>query len=277
MAIKLIALDLDDTLLGKDLKISEGNRRALMKAQEAGITLVLASGRPEAGMRVHAETLELPLRDGWIISYNGGRISRAQDHSPFWEKSLTREEALVLYDLSWREGLNFVTYDGKSILTPEVCEYCRVEQTLTGLPVEEKPDLRFHLPPNLPKVILMEHPEVLKAKLPLLKKEWGHRWHITLSKPFFMEFTPFAIEKGAALARLCEYLEILPEEVLALGDGMNDAGMLQWAGLGVAMANASEEVKVLAKAVTGHHDEDGVAEAVERYCLSTVSRGISVE
>ncbi len=267
MSIKLIVLDLDDTLLGKDLKISEKNKKALIQAQSLGIRVVLASGRPEAGMREHAKTLELPEREGWIISYNGGRITRADSQVPYWECSLTQEEGLALYDLSWRENLHFVTYGEEGILTNEVCEYSQVERTLTGLPLVEKSDLRFHLPKTLPKVILMEHPDIIKRKLPHLKNEWGTRWHITLSKPFFMEFTPFGIEKGAALAKLCKYLDVLPDQVMAIGDGMNDMGMIKWAGLGLAVANACEELKVHAQEITGHHDEDGVAQAVLKYCL----------
>lgn len=267
MAVKLIALDLDDTLLGVDLQVSAANRAALHQAMDLGVTVVLASGRPTAGMRQIAADLELARRGGWIVSFNGGQIVDCATGKVFWEKSLSRSEGADLLALSRREGLGFLTYNALGIITPQANEWTAVEKRLTGLPVIEYDNFAAHLPDSLPKAILLGEPEVVALKAFSLKAEFGQRWNIATSKPFFLEFTPFGIEKGSALHRLGEHLGISAAEAMALGDGHNDLPMIRWAGVGIAMDNAAEAVKAEADWIARHHDADGVAHAVQHFIL----------
>lgn len=268
MAIKLIALDLDDTLLGADLKVSPANREALHLAMDRGVVVVLASGRPTAGMLQIAADLDLARRGGWIVAFNGGQIYNCATGQVLWENSLSRSEGLDILAVARREGLGFLSYNSEGIITPQANEWTQVEHTLTGLPVLEYPDFEHRLPDRLPKVILLGSPDKVAAQVEPRRAEFGSRWNIVTSKPFFLEFTPFGIEKGSALQRLVDHLGLSAEQALALGDGHNDIPMITWAGTGVAMDNAAAAVKEAADWVTGHHDQNGVAHAIHKFVLS---------
>lgn len=271
MTIRLIALDLDDTLLGRDLEISPANRTALNAAQDGGCTVVLASGRPEEGMLRHARHLGLAERGGWVLSYNGGRVRLAAGGEALIDQSLSAEEAREIWALAERENLDFQTYFDGAIQARRDNPYARVEAQLTGLPLAFDEGLLVRLDRPVPKIILTGDPERLAEVCPRLQERLGGRWAITLSKPFFLEFTAQGIDKGASLARLCARLGVPRQEVLACGDGYNDMSMIRWAGVGVAMANAPEAVRAAADWVAPHHAEDGVARALERWLDSCQS------
>lgn len=265
MPYRILALDLDDTLLQEDLTISPRTRKALKKAQEAGVTVVLASGRPTGSIVPYARELGLPAFGGFIVGFNGAEVTDCRTGNLLFEKSLSRHDLHHLYDLSRVHGLFIQSYKGQEILTPKNNPYTEVEGRLTGLAIREVADFKAAFDGPAAKVILLEDPARLKAAAPVFQELLQGRMNVCISKPFFLEVMAQGVDKRHSLDRLVQSLGHTADAVMAVGDSYNDVGMLEYAGLGVCMANGPADVQSRADHVTGHHNEDGVAEAVERF------------
>lgn len=267
MPYKMVVLDLDDTLLRDDLTISPRTRGALRKAQEQGATVVLASGRPTGSMRRYAEELDLSRHGGWILSFNGAVITECATGRILFEQSLSAELVHEIHDLAATHGANVLSYVDDAIVTPRADEWTAVERRLTGMEVVEVPDFNAAIRGPAVKAIVLEQPARLKEIADDLRPKVAGRLNMATSKPFFLEFTANGIDKKHSLARLLAHLGIDPSEVVAIGDGQNDAGMIRLAGLGVCMANGPQEVRDAADHVTASNMDDGVALVVERFVL----------
>jgi len=267
MTYKMIVLDLDDTLLTSDLTISVRTKEALLAAQAKGVRVVLASGRPTGAMKRYAKELELEAHGGFLISFNGAVITECAGMRQHFRKSLSRAHMREIHDHARHHGVSILGYHQDRIITPEENPYTEVESTLTGLDVEQVDDFSDRITEESIKVIVVDEPERLKAVAEAMRPHVEGRVNMVFSKPFFLEFTDLGIDKRHSLSLLCERLEILPSEVIAMGDGDNDKGMLEFAGFAVAMENGRDSVKAIADHVTAHHDADGVGVAIERFVL----------
>ena len=268
MPYKMVVLDLDDTLLRDDLTISARTRDTLLKTQAQGVILVLASGRPTGAMRSYAEELELARHGGWILSFNGAVITDCATGEVIFEQSLSPELVHEIHDLAATQGANILSYVDDRIVTPRADEWTAVEQRLTGMEVVEVADFKGAIRGPAVKAIVLDEPARLREVADKIRPAVDGRLSMAISKPFFLEFTDRGIDKGHSLARLIAHLGIDPSEVVAIGDGQNDAGMIQLAGLGIGMANGAAEVRAIADHVTGSNMEDGVAQALERFVLA---------
>ncbi len=268
MTYKMIVLDLDDTLLREDGTISPRTKQALINAQEAGIKVVLASGRPTYAMWDLAEELNLATYESFILSFNGGIITNCKTKEVVFSCVLAPEIAHHLYDVSKREGVNILTYLGDNILTDEISEYIEVEANITKMPLLMTDDFKQAVSNPVVKVMMLEEPEKLALVEKKLQQEFAGALSVTRSKPFFLEFTENGVDKGNSLERLIDQLGITREEVIAIGDGNNDLTMLEFAGFGVAMGNAATNVKEIADYLTDTNMNDGVAKVVEEFVLN---------
>jgi Cof subfamily protein (haloacid dehalogenase superfamily) len=273
MPYQVLALDLDDTLLREDLTISERTRRTLLRAQEAGTTVVLASGRPTGAMVKYARDLELARFGGFLISFNGAVVTDCRTGETLFEQNLSKESLHELHDLSQRHRLFILSYRDNKIVTPRNNPYTEIEAKLTGMPIHEVADFKAVMDGPATKVILLEEPTYLKATSERIRPVVEGRMNMTISKPFFLEFMDRGIDKRKSLEFLVDRLGLGAPDVMAIGDSYNDLGMLTYAGLGVCMANGREEVRAMADAVTASNEEDGVAEAVDKYLLAEVTAG----
>lgn len=267
MPYKMIVLDLDDTLLRDDLTISPRTRDTLLKAQAQGVIVVLASGRPTGAMRRYAQELELARHGGWILSFNGAVITECATGQVIFEQSLSPELVHEIHDLAAAHGANILSYVDNVIVTPKADEWTAVEHRLTGMEVVEVVDFKAAIHKTAVKAIVLEEPARLKEVADKIRPEIAGRLNMVISKPFFLEFTDNGIDKRHSLARLLAHLDIDPLNVMAIGDGQNDAGMIQLAGLGISMENGAAEVRAIADHVTASNMDDGVAQAVERFVL----------
>lgn len=267
MEYKMIVLDLDDTLLQNDGTISTGNKQALMAAQEAGVKVVLASGRPTYAMRALAEELELERFGSYILSFNGAKIINWKTQEEPFSSTLTPEMAHTLYHLSVEEGVSALTYVGDEIVTASANEYTTIESDITGMKIVEVESFVDAVQMPVVKVLMVADPERLVEVEKKLKAKMAGQLNVMRSKPFFLEFTEDGVNKGTSLNHLIQTLGIERSEVIAMGDGYNDVAMIEFAGLGVAMGNAPEEIKQLADYVTDTNMNDGVAKVVEEFIL----------
>ncbi|XQY90189.1 Cof-type HAD-IIB family hydrolase [Metabacillus sp. HB246100] len=268
MTYKMIVLDLDDTLLQDDHTISLNTKNSLMKAQELGVKVVLASGRPTYGMKHIAKELELERFGSYILSFNGGKIINCQTEEEMFSSTLTPEAVHHLDVISKREEVYIHTYVGDEIVTETENPYTTIESELTGLPVKVVPSFVSEVTSPVVKVLMVEAPEKLKLVEEKLQKELDAEFSIMRSKPFFLEFTEKGVTKGTSLHHLIQVCEIKQEEVIAIGDSYNDLSMIEFAGLGVAMGNAPEDIKKIANYVTDTNMNDGVAKVVEEFIFN---------
>ncbi len=266
----MIVLDLDDTLLLEDGSISKRTKQALIQAQENDVKVVLASGRPTFGMRAIADELSLDTYGSYILSFNGGKIINWRTNEELFSSTLSVDDVQKLYELSRREEVFIHTYVGDEIITEEANRYTTIESELTGLPVNVVDDYVEAVTTPVVKTLMVGDPGKLKPVEETLQAELSEYYSIMRSKPYFLEFTEKGVTKGTSLNQLIQTCGIKREEVIAIGDSYNDQEMIEFAGLGVAMGNAPDDIKEVADLVTDTNTHDGVAKIVEEYVLGEV-------
>ena len=267
MDYKMIVLDLDDTLLCDDHTISPRTKKALMDAQEAGVKVVLASGRPTFAMTHIAKELELEKYGSFILSFNGAQIRNCTTNELIFSSTLTPETVHELYHISKEEEVGIHTYVGDDIVTPANNEYTDIEAQITGMPIVEE-DFITAIQEPVVKVLMVGNPEGLVHLEKKMQLQLEGKLNVVRSKPFFLEFTEAGVDKGTSLHHLIQKLNIQQAEVIAIGDSYNDLAMIKFAGLGVAMGNAPDDIKEIANYVTDTNMEDGVAKVVETFILN---------
>ncbi|KAF2517421.1 HAD family phosphatase [Flavobacterium foetidum] len=267
MQYKMIVLDMDDTLLTDDHKISDLNKKVLLEAQAKGIYVVLASGRPTTAMTAYAKELELDKNDSYIISFNGAVVSRAKDDLVFFEQKLTPEQIHELYDYSVKTKTHIITYLDDKIISETDSEYIEVEKEITGMVHHKVPSFKDYVDRPAVKCILLEDPAYLEPLEKDLKAAMPHL-SVSMSKPFFLEVAQQGIDKAASLALLAEKLNIKQSEIIAVGNAGNDLTMIEYAGLGVWVDNVTPELRDKADLIVSSNNNDGVAEVVQRYILN---------
>ena len=276
MNYKLLVLDLDGTLTNSKKEITPFTREVLIKAQQQGLHLVLASGRPTYGIVPLAETLDMNEYGGFILSFNGGKVIEVKTGKVFYEQALPPDVMPLIYQRSYEAGLTILSYNGKYILTENAADkYVQYESFLTKMKIKETDDFLHNLRLPADKCLIVGEPEDLVPLEEKLRQELGLRLNVYRSEPFYLEVVPKGIDKAASLERLLERVQIKREEVIAIGDGYNDLSMIKFAGLGVAMANAQPPVKSNADRITAFtNDEDGVAHFIHDLLNSNTHQNI---
>lgn len=266
MKYKLLVLDLDGTLTNSKKQISAFTKETLITAQEQGLRLVLASGRPTYGITPLAKKLDMERFGGFILSFNGGKIINYTTKEVLFEQTLDPEIVPILYKRATDAGLTILSYNGKYILT-EYAEdkYVQYESFLTKMKIQETDNFLRDLQQPTDKCLIVGEPEDLVPLEEKLRQEVGRYVSVYRSEAFYLEVVPKGIDKAASLARLSGKIGVKQGEIIAIGDGYNDLSMIQYAGLGVAMKNAKEPVKANANRITEFtNDEDGVAQFVKK-------------
>ncbi|MEG2103053.1 MAG: Cof-type HAD-IIB family hydrolase, partial [Flavobacterium sp.] len=257
MQYKMLVLDMDDTLLTDDHKISDLNKKVLLEAQEKGVYVVLASGRPTSAMTAYAKELELDLNDSYIISFNGAIISQAKDDQILFEQKLTVKQIHELYDYSVKTKTHIITYLDDEIISETDSEYIEVEKEITGMAHRKVASFKDYIDRPAVKCILLENPAYLKSVENDLIKTMPHL-SVSMSKPFFLEAAQQGIDKAASLKLLAEKLNIHQSEIIAVGNAGNDLTMIEYAGLGVWVDNVTPELRDRADLIVASNNNNGV-------------------
>ena len=263
--IDLVALDLDGTLTNEKKQVTERTKQAIWRAQEAGMRIALASGRPYAGCRPVAEALELEKRGGYILAFNGGQILECHTGTVLHSKEIAKDLLPEIFRAGERFGVTALTYEGDKILSehPEDC-YVQQECFINQIEVRQVASLEQYVTWPVPKCLLVgEHDQLLPVKA-YLEETFQDALSIYFSESYFLEIMAEGVNKARGLKLLTERLKSSREHILACGDGLNDISMIQYAGLGVAMANACEEAKAAADWLAPSNEEDGVAQVLEQ-------------
>ncbi len=269
MKYKLLVLDLDGTLTNTRKEVTEHTRTTLIKAQEQGLKIVLASGRPTYGIAPLANLLQLNKYEGYVLSYNGGEIIDWKTGELLYKNLLDPEVLPYLYQCANDNHFAIVTYDGEYVLTeyPDD-EYVLKEALLNVMKIKKVDNFLKAVQHPIAKCLIVGEP----TRLAVLEKEMYNHLHdrmgVFRSEPYFLELVPKGIDKAQSLAVLLKEIGMTKDEMIAVGDGFNDLSMIKYAGLGVAMSNAQEVVKENADFITLSNEEDGVAHVVEKFILS---------
>jgi hydroxymethylpyrimidine pyrophosphatase-like HAD family hydrolase len=290
---RLLVLDLDGTIMGDDLLIGSTVRQAIRQAQEQGVFVTLATGRAFSSAQAFARDLRIDVP---LVCYQGGMIKSPTDGKVLHEE--TFPAALGRELLGWvsrrrQQAFRSITPGGDSSHGPDGWEDSPFEagsielamfvdgvmyvESARGGPefwvryfgqrVERVETLEQVLDRDPTKSMLIAHPATCDEIVPELKRACRGKLQIVRSHPLFVEAVPEGVSKGRGVARLAAHLGVSQAETIAVGDNENDLAMVEWAGLGVAMANGAQEVKDAADWVAPSVSEGGVAAVIERFLL----------
>ena len=264
MKIKLVACDLDGTLLTDELKISRRTAETIRRAQAAGVKFCIATGRMFRSALRFAEELAL---DTPLIAYNGALLKDVRTGEVYFSQPMELTAAREVLDFARNNGLYVQKYIDDQLYVEKINEQAASYSYKVRVEAKEQgPDFyRLDTPPD--KLLFIVEPARRQAIIEELLGLFAGRASITSSSPRFVEVLNHNVSKGAALCLLARLFSLNPEEVMACGDSHNDLEMLTYAGVSVAMGNAEAPVKSAADFVTAGNEADGVALALEKFVL----------
>lgn len=265
MKYKLIVTDLDDTLLRGDLTISERTIETIRRAMDRGITVAVATGRMYPSALPYARALGLK---GPILCCQGAQIADIESGRTLKITGIQKALALEAIRHAEERGLYIQYYSTEAYFFEKTCEQSEYYNRMSGIRGAElgrKCSDALDFDPV--KLLCIAEPPVIREAYAEAREAFAERLEIAISKPNYLEMTHPDANKGGAVKKLSELMGIPREQVMACGDALNDLTMLRFAGLGVAVANGDELVKSEADAVTASNEEDGVAQAIEKYAL----------
>ncbi|MDT2758258.1 sugar-phosphatase [Enterococcus xiangfangensis] len=270
MSIKLVAIDLDGTLLNDHHEINAPVVECIKAARKAGVYVVLSTGRPLSGTKAQLEVLGLTEADDYIITYNGALVLNTKTWDIVAEHSLTRDNYLEIDHLARLLGVHLHVTDKKAMYTAnrDISPYTVVESYLVNMPLHYRTPEEIAKNVTAVKMMMIDDPAILSEAFKQIPAEYFEKYTLVRSSPYFLEVLNSDASKGLALKELSEHLGIQQAEVMAIGDAENDLSMIEFAGTGIAMGNASEMIKAAADYTVATNLEDGVKEAFDRWVLN---------
>ncbi|MGM0502276.1 MAG: Cof-type HAD-IIB family hydrolase [Bacillota bacterium] len=261
MDYKLVAIDVDGTLLDDDKNISTENKKVIEKLADQGVSFILASGRPYQSLTPYTKKLEVYLP---LISANGSVVKCSLTEKTYHKCNLPLDLAqeIINYGVENDYGVS-VYYDGKIITTSQ--EMAEGHWELEKIRPEVVADLKLEKEPI--KVIFYGTEEKIDQAYPFLRAEYQKKLYVTRSADEYLEVMNFEVSKGKALQYMIDKMNIKAEQVVVIGNNFNDVAMFEVAGVAVAMGNSPQEVKEEADFVTKSNQESGVADALKKIFL----------
>lgn len=262
--IKLVALDMDDTLLNGQQEISPRTADCIRRAVAQGVTVTIATGRMFSSARPFAQGLGLDVP---LITYNGALIKGVLSGETLLHRPIAADVARQVLALFREKDWYIQTYVDDQLYVAELNDKVRYYENLAKVTATVLGDEFYTRPQSPSKMLAMADPDQIAMMKETLQALLIDRLYLAVSKPTYLEMVNPAVNKGTALAFLADRLGIKREQVMAVGDSFNDLDMIEYAGWGVAMGNAPDAVKQQAQAVVATNTNEGVAEAFESYVL----------
>lgn len=268
--VRLIALDLDDTLLNNERQISDENVEALRACTASGKYVVLCSGRAEDAILPFVRRLEIAGTQAgrYLIAINGCSIFDLHTRQQIFCRKVEPDILKRTNEIAKGYGFCTEVYTADTIYYPEYNEWTKLDVDLCGLKGVEVPDYDNFLNEPFVKMLVPGEPATLLKLQDELRAEFGERAVIFISKPYFLEILPPNCGKGEAVTWLANHIGIPAETTMGFGDSMNDESMIRMCGYGVCMKNGMEEMKKAADFVTEFdNDNSGVGKFLKKYVL----------
>lgn len=279
MAIKLIALDLDGTLLTSKKEIDEETKKALQRVQEKGIVITIATGRDKGGIDFVYEPLQLEEKgNNYVAGVNGQIIYDFKKKEYFVDKVFNGEDAKTIMRIGKKYNFEVISccgYDNYDFISKRLKMLKRIRSMFFGSPMDygfnqgKRNFIPIHtcdyeITQDINKFVLIQTPAFFKKHLSHLKEELTE-YDLLAVGSAWIEIMPKGVSKGSALRRIGKETGISTDEMMAFGDAENDLEMLKTVKYGIAMGNAMEEVKAIAYDITDTNDNMGIAKALKKY------------
>ena len=264
--IKLVAIDMDGTLLNSKKELLEETKQYFkdFHKKETDTLLVLCTGRPESGIRPYLKDLGYLEENHYIISQNGANIYESRTGKRVMDAFLDSAAIQKWIELGKKHGISVMGagVDYYYCFDQEPTEWMEFDVKLVSgklkrIPTKESLNTDFY------KILLMGDEVQLNEFETFIPEEWRDEFYVVRSQKYLVEVLTKGVNKAFGLEKLAQKLNIQPSEIAAIGDAANDIEMLEYAGLAIAMGNASEEVKAIADIVTDTNENNGVIKAID--------------
>ena len=268
--VRLIALDLDDTLLNDNREITDMTVAALRECAERGIYVVLCSGRAEDAILPFVRRLEIAGKEAgrFLIAINGCSIFDLHKRQQIFCRKVEADILTRTNQVAEECGLRSEVYTPDTIYYREETKWTKLDVDLCGLKGAKVDNYDEFLKRGFTKMLVPGEPAELQVLQNDLRAEFGSRAVIFTSKPYFLEILPPNCGKGEAVSWLANELGFGMEKVMGFGDSMNDESLIKMAGFGVAMCNGFDEIKKAARFVTDlDNNHDGVGDFIKKHVL----------
>ncbi len=274
MKYKLLVLDVDGTLLNSKRELTKRTIATLIKVQQLGIRIALATGRPTHGVMPLAKALGLDQHGGFVIAHNGAMVLNVADGEVIFERSIDAQMVPFMQKLAERARMILSCYEGEEVISTDITDAHVIDEAaMNGMKlrqVEHIADAITKSPREL--MLVSDNEEELSGVEEYLQRHMSGVMDTIHSNPYYLEIVGYQVGKGYAMSALVQKLGISKADILAIGDGTADVAMLQQAGMGIAMGNAVDGVKHCADAITLTNDEDGAAIAIEKAIMEEVRK-----
>lgn len=266
---KLVAIDVDGTLVNDNKQLTDRTVKAIKKASKENVKIVISSARSFYRLKDYLEKLDLLKDEQYTICFNGAVIVENKSQKTLCSYNFEIEEIYELINIAEKLNTNILLYSMDNVFTeqfPKVIEntksFKNVKFDIVNFNEKDfKKDKIYKI------LFVNDSNRILKIRGEL-PKELLEKYEITSSIPERIEFVKKGITKSNALNSICEKCNIKKLEVIAIGDADNDLEMINFAGLGIAMENATDSLKEKADYITSSNNDDGVGEIIEKYILN---------
>lgn len=269
--IKLIALDMDGTLLNEKKELMQPQIDAIHKAVEAGVKIVLCTGRPLVGVKPFVEQLGFDTEEEFIIVNNGCSTHSTKDWALIdWEElSVADIDHLATFIENDHVQISLFDEEDYFVLAEKANDRVNLDAGLVGMtPQPIDLDEATSGKHRFFEAMFVGEKEHIDAFENQHNPALSQHYSTVRSQDYLLEILPNGASKASGLKKLADRLGILPEEIMAMGDANNDLEMIEFAGLGIAMGNANEQVKAIAQDITDTNENNGVAKAIEKHILN---------
>lgn len=265
MAYKIVAVDMDGTLLNDDGVITPKTVEAIKNAIASGVVFTISTGRPMQGVLKYQDILG--LKDP-IITYNGAMLVKPETKEIIYELGLETMDASKVLAFGLSNNITMCIWSNNQLYGNLSTDLIHTYKLMSGVEPIFIDDMEVVLKQGITKVVMIDSVENIKRYQEMLGDVNFDKVTYCTSKPTFLEFFNSDVSKGIAVAKLGELYNASAEEIITIGDANNDLEMLQYAGLGVAMDNAHEDVKAHAQFITTSNNEDGIAHVIDKFIFN---------
>lgn len=263
---KMLVLDIDGTLTNSKKEITEATKAAITRVMEKGHVVVIASGRPTPGTKKVCEELSLKKYNGYVLSYNGAKITRLGDGKVVHQKVLETKYIPEIFEYVLKHDMGMMTYEDNAAITgTRIDEYMELEARINSIDLKSVENFIEYVNFPVNKCLLTKEDTLAEKACEFLAEKYRGELSIYRSEPFFVEIMPEGVDKAASLEVLRNILGIEREDIICCGDGFNDLSMIKYAGVGVCMANGAAACKEAADYIAPSNDEDGLVDVIEKF------------
>ena len=262
MTYKLIAVDIDGTLLNSKGELTQITKDKILKAVDNGVVFTISTGRPIQGVMPLVEKIGLDIP---LITYNGSMVLKANTMEVLYSRTLENSDSRQIYTIGEDWDITMMIWSDNKLYSNKDNKKSNYYSEITNTPLILVNSLE-EVSKGVTKFLWYEDEDKIKKFMPeLMERLKSETVSVHTSRPYFLEFVDRMASKAIAIEKLSEVYDIKREEVIAIGDSYNDISMLEYAGMGVAMENAPEDIKKIADYITKSCDEDGVAYAIDKF------------